>query len=685
MINKLFDLIKKNKYTDIKKIINDSSKKSVNFNFKFDNDNYFIEYVILSKNLNFIKFILDQDIALDILTSDGLLILHNVIKFFDEKNKQILNLILNSNAFSSTVGINLLEKQDLNNRTIFHYCILFNNLEALKILINKYLLNSQKKLKLDNLDFLVDSNGENIFFYSLTQEKSDILKYLLSLITNEEYMLKNVNFYGENLLNYAIKIDSPMSSAIDLLIENKLIDFNQKTYNENYTCYHLACLSENNWNLIEKFFKLIDDDFLWSQTDSLGNNILHLSINQNNFRLIELIIKNLEITIKSNNEYNDFLSYFLNFTNLQGYTPLHLLIDLTHKTKLEEIRNIIEVLIKYTDLNIQNNSGNTVIHSMLKNNSFLKFSDILTTKEINLFIENKKKETPYQLVKNYGDKDNMEIIDIVSKSYYNKLNALHSKVDSLDLIKKKLKNWEIRCIENPDKNFCIQNIKDLILSKKKDMIPRSILPEIDLNIDIDSGIPIIDSFFSGFQIDTLFGILFLLKNFNKKMNRLKLILDYPITTNDKLEETYNKLGINYIHDMNFNNIMIYWIHQHFVLPSRFLEMLKKEVLNKSIVIIPIGIELSNGAHSNILYCDFELGIVERFEPNGEKPPINFNYNPKLLDELIMKEIIDPISNGLEIRYIEPKEYLPPIGFSMIENYSDPNRKIGDPNGFCTVW
>ena len=90
MINKLFDLIKKNKYTDIKKIINDSSKKSVNFNFKFDNDNYFIEYVILSKNLNFIKFILDQDIALDILTSDGLLILHNVIKFFDDESMEYI-------------------------------------------------------------------------------------------------------------------------------------------------------------------------------------------------------------------------------------------------------------------------------------------------------------------------------------------------------------------------------------------------------------------------------------------------------------------------------------------------------------------------------------------------------------------------------------------------------------------
>ena len=59
MIKDLFSLIKKQKYNEIIKKIKSKSDE-INFNFKFDNESYFLEYVIESKNLNLIKEVLKK-------------------------------------------------------------------------------------------------------------------------------------------------------------------------------------------------------------------------------------------------------------------------------------------------------------------------------------------------------------------------------------------------------------------------------------------------------------------------------------------------------------------------------------------------------------------------------------------------------------------------------------------------
>jgi len=89
------------------------------------------------------------------------------------------------------------------------------------------------------------------------------------------------------------------------------------------------------------------------------------------------------------------------------------------------------------------------------------------------------------------------------------------------------------------------------------------------------------------------------------------------------------------------------------------------------------------AHTNILCWDRTKNIIERFEPNGKNPPMNYDYNPQLLDSILEQKFknIDK-----DITYIKPSDYLPTIGFSMIENLEDHRcKKIGNPNGFCTAW
>ena len=40
----------------------------------------------------------------------------------------------------------------------------------------------------------------------------------------------------------------------------------------------------------------------------------------------------------------------------------------------------------------------------------------------------------------------------------------------------------------------------------------------------------------------------------------------------------------------------------------------------------------------------------------------------------------------KFKYLEPKDYLPTIGFQMLEIINEDKCKIiGDPNGYCAVW
>ena len=43
-------------------------------------------------------------------------------------------------------------------------------------------------------------------------------------------------------------------------------------------------------------------------------------------------------------------------------------------------------------------------------------------------------------------------------------------------------------------------------------------------------------------------------------------------------------------------------------------------------------------------------------------------------------------DGLKENYIKPFDFLPTVGFQMLETIEDTKcNKIGDPNGFCAVW
>ena len=462
------------------------------------------------------------------------------------------------------------------------------------------------------------------------------------------------NYNGENLLQASIIYNN--DEVINYILDNTNINLNNRTLEYGITALHQLIV----FGKINQTKKLIDMGADITITDNLGNNLIHFSLSENNIQFAEYLIEKNLIN--------------LNYTNVDGNTPLHIYLS-SEARKLDN--NFLEKLIENTDLNIQNNKGKTQLYLLQKRDIIDDFKSLLINKNLNIFIKDNKGKYIYQDIKN-----NNEILDIIYKSYLNSL-------DTNDLIV----DWEIKCrdiINNvtEDKNFndksvnkiktvydCINKIKDVIKNEK-----RSIPKMKNIDYDFDSGLILKDCFFSGFPIDTLFGLLWLKKTYPF----ISLILDYPLTENDSIINFYSRIGKDLNFKLDFINSMILWSYQTIFFPDYFNSVIEKEIKNDStIIIIPIGIETPQGAHTNILFWDVKNKILERFEPNGKSQPLNFNYNSNLLDNIILSKFKE---FDEKIKYLTPNDYLPNVGFIMLENL-EKNKcsKIGDPNGFCTAW
>jgi len=609
-MDSIFNLIKSKDFKRIKEIIINNNE--LDLNISDQQNNYLIHYILLYDQIDILKLLLNKNIRLDIIDIDGRTLLHVPIKYNFIKS---INLLLEYNK--KIIGISLIDIKDNLGYTALHYCILLNNIECLKLL-----------LKFNADPFIKDNNGYNILHLALDNEKDDILIYLIDNISLD--FLTNNN---ETLLQMALSFQN--IKIVNILL-NKNINLNNQEKEYGIIALHQSIIINN----IEITNTIIKNGANINLQDIYGNSPLMYAINENNLEIIKLFI-----------DY-DNLNY--NLTNIYGETALHII--LKKNIKLD----ILEYLIKNTNLNIQDNNGNTCL-MLLKN--FNKFKDILENKELNIFIKNNNNETLYDLIKNNSDK-----INIIINSFY---NCLQFNKDKLII------DWEIDCVNKIlNENKCKNKIKNIIINENRSV------PKIkDYNLILINGIFVDTCYYTGAPIDILFGLLYLYNKF--KNNKLNIIIDYPLTHNKDLELYFKSMGINYNYKLDFCNFEINWSFQTLIFPTYFNHELKNKIKNNDYIIIPIGIETSFGAHANILFYNVKKSIIERFEPNGANCPNGFNYNPKLLDSLLEKKFKIFDNN---IKLLKPEDYLPIIGFQMLENINTTSyKRIGDPNGFCGVW
>lgn len=643
-MKEIFNFLKENNLNEFLEFI--KKNKDIDLDIYDDKNIYVIQYIININRVDILEYIFNNfDMRIDILDHDGRNILYYPIKFNFTK---IIDLIIDKNK--NTIGVDILDIRDTLGFTSLHYTCIFNNFDTFR-----------KLYKQGSDIFISNRNNNNIFDLCLKYKRNNFLLYLFDnefkkgnynfINSKKENFFYNVLVYENNdIINYLIKVKEYIQNIM-----------NHKEPEFGLTILHQMVITNNN-----KYINtLLDYGIDINIPDNYGNYPYHYAIMENNIEFLKILIEN---NLKIN--YDN--------TNINGETILHLF--LTSYENKDDMKKILLILLKNTNLNIQTNEGITCLHLMI-DNKFLDDEDVVKIlesgeKELNIFI---------------NDNENMNGIDRINKSLNEKyINIIiNGYFNRLKIIKKDLNiEWEKYCADND-----INNIMKVLSKKKgdvetlcKDKIRKTILEDKnsiprydDLNLNFDNDIVMNNNcFYTGSTLDIVFGLIYL-----NKYSNVNFILSYPLSENIKLNEYYKKIGNFNSTKFEFNNIEIIWSYHKLILIDNF-DSLLLDVINKDrrFIVIPIGIELAEGSHANILIIDKKEKTIERFEPNGYNEPRNFPYNKNLLDNLLKSKF----QQLLNFKYLEPKDYLPTIGFQILETINEDKCKIiGDPNGYCAVW
>lgn len=540
---------------------------------------------------------------------------------------EIFKLLIN---FSNiTIGIPLLEIQDKYMNVPIHYCIMYNKYEYIDDILNMNI----------NINFK-DSDGNTILNMIINKKNKDI--NLIKKIINCNININNTNNIGYSALHIAVNNNN--IEICKLLINySALIDI--QSINEQYTPIFLSTINNN----LEICKLLFDKKIDINNQDYLGNTILNYAIINKNKDLINIY----------------YISSNVNILNISNQISINLYFESNYDMyNLDEY--FFNEILKKSKLNIQNDKGITLWHNLTLYDIWESYEDILIKKKNNIFIKDHFDNTPYIIINNnYNNKLN-KFIKLIANSYYNYINKYP------DL------NYDIK-LDISNKKKCLDKITDLI---KLNNISYPIIKKVYPILNNISNINF--STYTGNIIDIISGLIYI----NKKYDKSITTLTNNFIFNQKFEDFCKSIGIR---NNEFNNFEILWYFQHFFIPTDFFIIVKDFINNKKkeYLIIPIGIDLSNGSHSNILLLTKSNSKLEleRFEPHGKDFPSGFNYNPSLLDNkiiLLFKEIIDDFENNFI--YYSPSNYQLKIGFQILDNYeSNTETNIGDPNGFCSAW
>lgn len=642
----LFDLVKTHKIQEAIKLINKDN--DLDLNLRDNTNNYLIQYAIIGNEIDLLRVLLEKDVKLDIIDSDGRTILYLPIKY---GYMESLNLLLENN--DKIIGITLTDLTDINENIPLHYAIMFNNLEALKILLkHKSNLNLQ------------DKNGDNSLHIAIKYKNVEICNLLLKFNVN----INAKSITGESPLHYACNYE--LVNIVKLLLEHNA-DTNVIDFNNQFTPLMYATII-NNQKIVDLLLKHGANPTL---QDINGDTSLHHAINEENISFIK-----------------KYIPYFdnMNYINIYGYAISH---DVLYKfgtnfKKLNEIQ--FDIILDKSDINIQDNVGNSILYLLTKLNLWRKYSNILEHHNNNIYIKNKENKRP---IDNISENDKKFFYEMVSNSYLNILREKdmewNNKWEQLCKTKMDINTFSTKFKElvkqvdvTNKEDVCLDIIKYFVIQKKQS-IP---LTHLTLTINIPTLRNTSFVTYTGSTLDIIFGLLSLHVKYNKEHNKnICTTLTTNFINNNDIDEYFDSLGIVKSYKVEYLNFEIVWTYQKLFFPTNFENLVKKYESSTQIqfMIIPLGIELSQGSHGNIIIIDFKNKEIERFEPNGSDYPFGFNYNPELLDDILIKRF-----NKLLIgyHYFKPIDFLPKIGFQRLELTEHfKTKKIGDPGGFCSAW
>ena len=614
----LFNLIRNHKWNSLINALNNDT--SFDLNTKDSNGKYLLTYAVLYNKASIVKLLIDKGARYDIV--DGLR--RSIIYYAIElKYDNIVDILLECSMKS--IGIMICNMRDANGNIPLHYAILANNKHAVDAL-----------LKYNSTIHICDNNGLNALHIAVKMNLFDIAKSLIQYMSNIDSKTNN----GETALHIAINYQ--YNDIAKLLIDsNANVDI-QEPLNE-FTPLHYSV----GWNNLTIAEYLIKHNANVNIQDIYGNVPLMYCIKEDHAECFDILIKTDNIDV--------------NQWNIDGKIPLHEVFDLYGKSN----KHYIDTLIINSNISIQDINGNTCLHHIIKHGLLKEYNDIIIKKKINIFAKNSDGVFVYDLIdKNEFD----EFIDLVTHSYINWENNNTDKNNQTE---------NNTSYFNKIKQYILHNIK-LIQNGKFDHCSKSYPFNKSQCIKLNEINTVKYCTFTGTMLDIIIGLIFILK----KHKNVYAPIDIE-KKNKNVCDTYISIGGLDNNDCTLIHFEILWIGFKLITVDNFSEIFMKcKSKTSKFIIIPLGIELKCGSHSNYLIFDKRTNEIERFEPYGNSMPYGFNYNGALLDT-ILTEYFTNIDS--DIKYIKPDKYLPKIGFQHFDSNEQNKYKICDPNGFCAMW
>lgn len=624
----LFDLIKEHKWNEFFDYLN-NTKEIVDVNIRDNSNNYLIQYALLYNKKNIIELLITKGAKLDILDVDGRTILFIPIKY---NYHDVLDTIIKFDK--DNVGVSLTEIKDKNGHAPIHYAVLFNNYNALTLIL-QYQTNIN----------IQDRLGNSALHSAIMIKNTSMVELLLKYKPNINLRTKT----GDTPLHLACNFEQYQIAKmiIDLHPDVNLTDY------ENELTPLIYSVSLNRLDFVKLLLTHGADPNI---QDQFGNSSLHYCVYDNHSELFDYIVNN------SNVNFNN--------TNINGQTPLHIVLDTTLLSDSNKLFYIDKSISK-TNLNIQDNNGNTCLFLIVKNNYWKRYISQLSCKKLDIYKSDKQGIKVIDMI-NPSDKD--LFIQMIINGFYCVIK--NKKPDNIFV------KWQRECsTQILDEHKCKALIKKQILEEYISV------PDIQkYNIVIAPGDLIKFGTFTGLTLDVLCGLIYLMKKWQGYINST---LSTNFVHNKELFAYYKSLGTGQLIEHEFINFEIVWIHKKLYFPTVFVEkindFLTKLKTNKKLrfFIAPLGIEFDNESHANYIIYDSISNELERFEPHGSRAPTKLNYDPQLLDSTLKHKLSEIIPN---IKIIQPTDYLPRIGYQLLDS-SEKNqyKNIGDPGGFCAIW
>lgn len=642
-ITKLFTFLKNNNDIEFMNYLDSLDPNEIDVNIKDEQNNFLIFFMVMNNKKQLLLKILEKGAKLDIFDTEGRSLLYYPIKF---NYQEIIDILIEVDK--KNIGLSLINIKDARESTPLIYAIKFSNKQVLKQL----------------LDNGADANIKNSMHYNalhMAVKKKDvsIVNIIVKYISNINSKTKEG---GATALHYAC--DFMLYDVVKILLDHGAQQNIPELDNNYYPIFYSVTQGDFNTTKL-----LIDNGANPNNEDVNGNTFVHYAIFYGNIQTIDYIFD--KYSVKKTGLYSQSEnitkttdeSINPNISNILGQTIVHALIE----NYVPEYKKYISLLIPFTNLNNQDNKGNTVMHLIIMKGLLNELRPLLEKKKINVHIKNHDGKTVLDLVKN-----NHWFIDLIISNY---IYHLKKNPDQWT------EPWQNNCSGSTiQTEYCFDEIKKHILDGKSSMPIKKNLTAIV----IDEYKHIEMSTFTGSKLDLIAGMKYL----TDKYSYATSIYHKNKTIPQQLAQHYESIKIEENQNQFIIQIEIIWSYQKLFLPPGF-NMIITNIINKKyrFIIIPIGIILSNGHHSNVLLYDTQLKQVERFEPHGSDYPSGFNYNPDLLDDQIKKSLIDAlITTGNTFEYKPPKSYIPKIGFQAYDSIDiRTNSNIGDPKGFCTLW